>query len=32
VRLEGSAVPLLMMRLSIKGRSTEANEAIVRIG
>jgi hypothetical protein len=32
VRLEGSAVPLLWMRLSIKGRSTEANEAIVKIG
>jgi hypothetical protein len=32
VRLEGSAVPLLWMRLSIKGRSAEANEAIVKIG
>ena len=32
VRLEGSAVPLLWMRLSIMGRSAEANEAIVKIG
>jgi len=32
VRLEGSSVPLLWMRLSIKGRSAEANEAIVKVG
>ena len=32
VRLEGSAVPLLWMRLSIRGRSAEASEAIVKVG
>jgi len=31
VRLEGSAVPLVWMRLSIKGRSAEANAAIVKV-
>ena len=32
VKLEGSTVPLLWMRLSIKGRSADTNEAIMKVG